>query len=249
MNYENFNEHLIDKEETSIGYTSKDSVNQESFYYSYNLLNDKIQKISKRDKDDNPLAFNAKVNAFIVEYNKESDDLYKPNSKLKIVTKENSFVIDSTLSQNDKVKFSNSGTYICLMKGKAIKIIDWKKKKELLSYNFTSYDNKNIFQINNNNFIVSGTNEETQSNVSFFITEINGEFKIKELKDGLVLSADYKNNQLAILFEDGLVFNGKSYKINSLDGFATSISLNSDASKMFVNFSNGKSRLLETKNF
>ena len=252
LHYDGFNESLIDKDKSIIGYSNFDKTNKGNFYYSYNLLDNKKLKICKRNKGDNALTFNAEENAFIIEYDKKKNN-YNSKTKLKIVNKHRAIVVDTSFTTDDKIKFSNSGKYICLVKRNSIKILDWKNNKQLLKHDFVSSYIKRVFQISENNFIVSGYNYETETDKKtyfyFTISEDKGNFKITEQEGTLVLSADFKNKQLAILTTNGILINGKNHKIDSQNGHASSISLNADASKMLVNFSSGITRLLETKTF
>ncbi|WP_090752500.1 caspase domain-containing protein [Nonlabens sp. Hel1_33_55] len=259
-------EKLLDKKSGTIGFRRFEKENSDNnyknqyIYYSHDLINGETTKVFEFEIIDNSdlyndlIAFNSVENAFVEH---RSGRASKPTKETTITVFSNGHKFNVGKSGRKGVieprtlKFSNSGQYLCAYScdenyNWSFKIYDWKKNKIVFekktegeSWKTTAWES---IAIGENDFIFN-TNQG-----SFKIEEISNLYSVTDSYENPVYSADFKNKVSIFLNKNGILYNNEFRPIDGLDG-ARTISLNTDASKLLVNFDNGTSRLLDTKSF
>jgi len=260
-----FKEELFDKNNGAIG-SRKYQYQQEKddyrkniigfHYFRYNLLTNNEEKLySSSPTEINHLksdlvAFNGEQNIFLTSVYKDD----KNGTQFIVISEGKEYLVGKPrlfgIEKSD-VKFSNSGKYICLKTDKnTYEIYDWKKNKLIYTYK-GDYVYEIIHPVDQNNFIITKSNPKnkgSENKISHLLSERNNMFEISKLNNHYIYDADFKNDKLALLIKGGIIFENAFQSLPNLQE-AQTISLNSDASKLLVNFADGTTRLLDTSTF
>lgn len=227
--------------------SEKDKISEgKSYYYQYDLISDKVIQIYEDEKDyDDILDYNSTKNLLLLSKGVEVNGY----TFQKIIVLDNQK--KTPLSQAyETAKFSNDGNYLLTINATDLAEIINLTNNEIVFKQQLKVGSSNVLAIDQSNFIISNTPyllDFKNCNTQSIFIEINDNKSTSKVYDcSLVTDTSWANEKSAFIFDNKTVLlDDKILKLKPYE-IPTAVSLNSDATKLMVSFSNGKMIIYDT---
>jgi len=259
----NLQHHFIDNFNGKLGFeTQKVKYDTISSLYSYDFIEDKTNYITDIKTKDYVMDYNGKQDLFLILFDIEetfeqmesgSSKTYTGTGfKYKVVNNKNEFILDFPYKyygelnylSTEKTKFSNDGDYICTITSlDEVIVYDWKSEKILYREKYYEGWEFKIVALGENDFLITGYGKD--ENKYKILSKKGNIYTESKNGEGLVLTADYKSGNLAILFNNKIHFNSKVLDYKDAVSPVT-ISLNARGTRLFVTLSDRSVELIDT---
>ena len=233
--------------------------------YDYDIAGETINHIVEIDTEEGEqfnLDYNAKQQAFLIAEklnaaNVENEIVGRDKYKLAIINKTGVIALSEIFDylgplNSDDFKFSNDGNFICLLINGKVKIYDWKNDRSIfeipeLSYSKAIAIEDSDFLISTEKYIVKDDTISDRKGNNYKIVYRQNAFTQVELANHSIRDYDKEGNTTVELVDNIVLINEKKLDLTSFD--PKSISLNSDGTRLLVNFNDGKIRMFDVENF
>lgn len=219
-------------------------------FYEYNFIKDKLTLLSEKVINERQIIdYNSSTKQLLLSKEKYYNAGYTEPQDIVILNQDLKTKLDGLYKF---AKFSNDGNYILLISD--TNTVTVKKLTNLKTiYTEVLKDGKyEIFALDDSKFIVSNAYWELRMDAcnkssKLYTIDTDETVNIQDLNCVKIKDIAFKHNVFAVVIEaEGLIINDRVYKFPSSE-FPEKIALSEDASRIMINFNNGKIRVYNTK--